>query len=1063
MKQIGMYSGVRSEEQIASDKSSGFFDTTDANLLFAYDLRDLKVKVGYLDDYSANANNVQNTNWSIANDTSGRAFTSSDALFVEKDLTEMPNTFEAVAYAPTNVGTPTNPTDGRVGVIFGNYHGGEACLNFEIHNDGIATVHLDPDSSTSAYSTKIADVRNDDGWVHIAVVRELMSSGGAKYTLYVDGKESATTTLTKDTADLDMELVQELYKFSLGGDSRSGNVQYFKGRIKKVALYKDSLSANQILSSYKNGGCESDGDYILKYDMTELESSKYVRDLSGNGYNVTQNGVPLEYFLQGRAFDAEDALYLQNKLTEMPMTYEAWILAPSNVSRTGVVFGNYGDSSISCLNFEIYSNRKPSIYIKDDEGNTMETKFDYSLPADDWAHVVITHELLATGGAKFTCYVNGEEVASFTTALSYKFTPEIVQEQFPLSLGHDSRSGNAQYFKGRIKNVALYSDVLTAEEIKASYENGIDTKNESIMLYYDLTEEANRSGTEVTDGTGNGYNLGTERYSPFFERETKIEDYDYAFAIVGDTQKLVYKDANNGTNYTSYIYDWIVANKDSKKIKLVMGVGDITEKNTAVEYEYVLPLIKKLGDAGILYSITPGNHDGPDSYTSYNYYFSSFTSLTDNITGYYGAAGENGREEDKTQVANYYIKTEIEGQKYIIFSLQYGAPDDILTWAGEICDANKDYKVIMTTHAYMFRDGTTLDSGDVVPPNSSSSTTDDNRNNGDMIWDKFVSQHENIVMTFSGHDPCPRIVMRQDIGVNENVVSEFLVDFQTMDLNLSYETGMVAMLYISKNGNVQVEYVSTYQTAMARKENPDAEDMLYGRRNCFTFDMNKYPEELITEYGVIPYEYRSVEKYPFVIFDENKNFKNAYHTLLDTTSSYDNNGAVHIAKNYLAGNVWDGTSFGDSPRAAYILMRADYTMADNETYNNLAQVQGTVTIDLGGFTLTGPTAKPIFNSTIKGWDSGNDNNNYLADTEFKIINGNINTRNYALIQYGTYTSDTVPDVSSKKFDYTFEDVNFKVIGTAGRVLLYHSGTKVANPYYKLHLRYHECKGRNNSL
>ena len=174
----------------------------------------------------------------------------------------------------------------------------------------------------------------------------------------------------------------------------------------------------------------------------------------------------------------------------------------------------------------------------------------------------------------------------------------------------------------------------------------------------------------------------------------------------------------------------------------------------------------------------------------------------------------------------------------MIFSLQYGAPDEVLTWAGEICDANKDYKVIMTTHAYMFRDGTTLDVGDVVPPNASDKTTDDHRNNGDVIWDKFVSQHENIVMTFSGHDPCPNIIMRQDIGVNGNLVSQFLVDFQTMDSTLGFETGMVAMFYISKNGNVQVEYISTYQTAIAREENPDSADMLYNKRNCFTFNMN---------------------------------------------------------------------------------------------------------------------------------------------------------------------------------------------------------------------------------
>jgi len=73
------------------------------------------------------------------------------------------------------------------------------------------------------------------------------------------------------------------------------------------------------------------------------------------------------------------------------------------------------------------------------------------------------------------------------------------------------------------------------------------------------------------------------------------------------------------------------------------------------------------------------------------------------------------------------------------------------------------------------------------------------------MWNKLISQHEKIIMTFSGHAPCANVVMRQDKGVHGNTVSQFLVDVQTMDKTYNYETGMVAMLYFSEDGKNGVD------------------------------------------------------------------------------------------------------------------------------------------------------------------------------------------------------------------------------------------------------------------
>ncbi len=183
-----------------------------------------------------------------------------------------------------------------------------------------------------------------------------------------------------------------------------------------------------------------------------------------------------------------------------------------------------------------------------------------------------------------------------------------------------------------------------------------------------------------------------------------------------------------------------------------------------------------------------------------------------------------------------------------------------------------------------------------------------------------------------------------------------------------------------------------------------------------------------TKYGDIPYQYYSKEDYPFAVFDEKGNFIGAYESLLDCTDPYNNNGAVNFAKDYMSGNTWNGSSYGASPRAAYILMRRDYKFASNEAYNNLAQVQGVLTIDLNGFTLTAANDRVMFSSSIKPWVVTGDSS--IFPTEFFFINGTIEIVNKALINFEPWGTKDNIDVSGKAFNYRFDNVVFKAIGKA---------------------------------
>ena len=188
-----------------------------------------------------------------------------------------------------------------------------------------------------------------------------------------------------------------------------------------------------------------------------------------------------------------------------------------------------------------------------------------------------------------------------------------------------------------------------------------------------------------------------------------------------------------------------------------------------------------------------------------------------------------------------------------------------------------------------------------------------------------------------------------------------------------------------------------------------------------------------TPYGNIPFTYQSTELYPFAVFDEKGNFIKISGSFYGANSS---SSAIHYAKDYMAANTWNGTSYGSAPRAAFILLRRDYTLASNETYNNLAQIQGVITIDLAGYTLSAANDNVMFPADIKPWTVTGDQP--IFPTNFVLINGNITIKNQPLIKYSPWTGSSNIDVSDKEFDFLFENVNFKVTGSAKTFMATHS-------------------------
>ncbi len=706
-------------------------------------------------------------------------------------------------------------------------------------------------------------------------------------------------------------------------------------------------------------------------------------------------------------------LHVSKDIEEFPRTYEAVIYLPTDTSGEGAIFGNYLNLQLSHINFSINSAGQPKIYVHDTNvKNERQTTISFNKDVRGaWAHVVITHET-ATDGDVFKCYVNGEYVDEKTSSVSYSDVDmNKLQSATSFHIGRDFRpSGKGYFFKGRINDFALYNRALSAEEILDNYNSGIKKTEESLILYYDF--ETTDGKSNVSDASGNGH----DAKSVFFERENEPSDYAYSFAILGDTQFLVNYDTVNSTSYAKDIFDWILANKDKYSIKRVLGVGDITEtpkidtngdgvKDTIDEAQelkewiYAEKLYDMLTDAGLPYSVTWGlGHDRP---AKFDEHFMGKSNFTNSEIGYYSG----------TSLRNYYQRFTVGQTNYMIMSLEFTPDAPVLEWANGIINANPSDKVIILTHYYLEIDGAL--SSDTQP-----------------IFNTLVDNNPNVFMTLSGHVNYPsNIVRRRTVCNAGHTVTELLINPQYMDKEYGYnKTGMVAMLYFSEDGeDVKVEYISTSQTKNSTT------DVLYGGTNQFSFSSIESTKTNITKYGTIPGEYSNASKYPFVIFDSNKKFVGASGYLYESTSS--KTGAIYLAKEHIKTNFFNGKSYTGDVLSVVILMRRDVEMSSGESFNNLSQIKGTLTLDLGGYTLSAQNAndKYLFPSEMKAWTGSGAGDEPIFPTEIQVNNGKINTYYKPLIQFKPNAN-----APGKVFNYVFSDVKFFVRGSTTEFAITHA-------------------------
>ena len=491
---------------------------------------------------------------------------------------------------------------------------------------------------------------------------------------------------------------------------------------------------------------------------------------------------------EGLTFEAT-SLYAPDKAPEEAVnTFEAWVNIPRNTkNKTSVLLSNKwtGNRQITISITSGY----PVVALAEAENvsGSWSFKTANAICTGRWEHIAIVRDPEAL---TLSCYLNGE--LKGTADLGALWNNDIIPGE-PLCIGGMWSSGNPDYCKGAIREIATFSTARTAEQIAADMVSPLGA--EGLVTYYDMTNA--KVGENIRDLSGNGYHARYRENATWLTPD-EVEsptDYAYSFAVVGDMQALNYYYPDD----VDTMFKWIADNAEAKKIEYVFGLGDITEKSSAEEWERAKKGIH-LMDGKVDYSIVRGNHDNSANFITY-FPWSDYSDSHD------GSLSNN--------MLNTYRLFEVGEVKYLFINLDFGFSDSVITWASALCKKYSDRNVIINTHAYLYINGRPLTQNDHTPPKSNHGA-----NNGDDMWEKFISKHENISLVLCGHSAGDRLLVTREMGENDNMVTSLLVNTSNVEKNNSGALGMIALLYFSEDGReVDVEYYSTVTDRYFRSVN----------------------------------------------------------------------------------------------------------------------------------------------------------------------------------------------------------------------------------------------------
>lgn len=244
----------------------------------------------------------------------------------------------------------------------------------------------------------------------------------------------------------------------------------------------------------------------------------------------------------------------------------------------------------------------------------------------------------------------------------------------------------------------------------------------------------------------------------------------------GSTTVIVLPDTEGYCRKRPQIFNammqWVAENKDKRNIACLLHVGDITNNNAKDEWTNARKAFDII-EGKIPYVLAAGNHDydhTPGRLTYMNEYFK--VADLKKQPGF-GDVYEPGKLE------NHYQFMKINGQKWIVLSLEMGPRKKVIAWANKVLARHTDRLAIVLTHGYLYYGNVRynhLRGGQRASPYNFYGDGAD----GEMMWNQLVRKHANVMMVICGHLSSQYVGYRKDKGDHGNIVHQMLVDYEKM-------------------------------------------------------------------------------------------------------------------------------------------------------------------------------------------------------------------------------------------------------------------------------------------
>ncbi len=259
---------------------------------------------------------------------------------------------------------------------------------------------------------------------------------------------------------------------------------------------------------------------------------------------------------------------------------------------------------------------------------------------------------------------------------------------------------------------------------------------------------------------------------------------EYAsIAVLPDTQ--YYTNEKNGGNMQMFSnqINWLLKNYKQEKIAYIIHLGDITDRNTRVEWERARSEMYRLDKTGVPYGLAVGNHDQTPNGTP------AQASDTTQFTRYFGKAHFGNRHwyggalGNTNNTETHFDVFTANGVKYMVMYFVFNDPaykgysasyeKRMMQWADSVLSANADRKAILVSHSMIGRPKGSV-SGD-RPGTGDNSIPGNFTRQGQAIY-SMAKHHGNVFLMLGGH--IAGEAKRKD-EFKGNTIKTYLSDYQS--------------------------------------------------------------------------------------------------------------------------------------------------------------------------------------------------------------------------------------------------------------------------------------------